>query len=535
MGFATPNLSVCLVSTLLVSFVVVLGLRLVRIGRRDPRLPPGPATIPVLGNAHLIPATGIALKFEEWAKKYGPIYSLRVFDSNIIVISDPRIVSQLLDKKGVIYSDRPDNVVAMHVTNGHHLSFEQQGPSWKLKRAVTVRQFSPQLLDSHHFRVQEAEAVIFMNNLLDDPDRVFEYARLYPVSVACSLVYGHRAKDLDSPWYKEFYHMMDMWGAVLEPGANPPIEELPLLWWLPGKWKSRMMETRSLRAKMWNGARQTVEQRRAKGDKRDCFIDEKLDEIDKNGWEAGWPLPEFAFNNLCGELIEAGADTTANQILTLIMALAKHPEVQRKARAEIDAICSPDKAPTFDDFDQLPYINCIVKEGLRWRPTARSALPHRVTKDDEYDGYLIPRGSTIFLAVWAMHQDEKLYPDHLKFRPERFANHPKLANEYAAASDYKNRDHYGYGAGRRICPGLHLAERNMWRIVAKLIWGFDILEPLDPVTGKLVPLDENAYSSSILVSPLPFKVRVVPRSERVLQSIKREKQSALDFLKQFDE
>jgi cytochrome P450 len=60
--------------------------------------------------------------------------------------------------------------------------------------------------------------------------------------------------------------------------------------------------------------------------------------------------------------------------------------------------------------------------------------------DDEYNGYLIPKGSTIFIAVWAMHQDEKLYKDHEKFNPDRFLNHPKLANEYASSPDYQNRD-----------------------------------------------------------------------------------------------
>lgn len=94
-------------------------------------------------------------------------------------------------------------------------------------------------------------------------------------------------------------------------------------------------------------------------------MDEKLDEMK----EKSWPFPDFAFDNLFGEMVEAGADTTANQVLTLIMALAKHPEVQRKAQAEIDRVCGPDSPPTFEDFDKLPYINCIVKEGLRWRPT----------------------------------------------------------------------------------------------------------------------------------------------------------------------
>jgi cytochrome P450 len=373
-------------------------------------------------------------------------------------------------------------------------------------------------------------SVILLNNLLDDPDNLYNYARLYPVSVACSLVYGHRAKDLNSFWFKDFYHMMENFGEVLEPGANPPSEELPLLWYAPGHWRKRMIETKRLRSNLWNKARSIVDARRAKGEKRDCLIDEKLDEKVKTD---NWPFPEFAFNNLMGELIEAGADTTANQVQTLVMAMAKYPWVQKKAQAEIDKFCGPNNPPTFNDFDKLPYINCIVKEGLRWRPTARSGLPHRVTKDDNYGGYRIPKGSTVFVAVWAMHQDERLYADHAAFNPDRFLNHPKLANEYASSPDYANRDHYGYGAGRRICPGLHLAERNMWRIVAKLLWAFDILEPLGS-DGKVEHLDENAYNSCILVSPLPFKVRLVPRSKAVLEQVRRDKAEAEAFLSQFD-
>jgi cytochrome P450 len=116
---------------------------------------------------------------------------------------------------------------------------------------------------------------------------------------------------------------------------------------------------------VWGTARQMVDERRSKGDKRECMIDLKLDEYNKNGW----PLSQHGFNNLFGELMEAGTDTTANQILTLILALAKNPEIQEKARKEIDAVCGDERAPLFSDFDKLPYVNCIIKEGLRWRPT----------------------------------------------------------------------------------------------------------------------------------------------------------------------
>jgi cytochrome P450 len=166
---------------------------------------------------------------------------------------------------------------------------------------------------------------------------------------------------------------------------------------------------------------------------------------------------------------------------------------------------------------------------------------------------LIPKGSTIFVGVWAMHHDEKYYQDHDTFNPDRFLNHPKLANDYAVGPDYENRDkycpftlihvfstnmhalhHYGYGGGRRICPGIHLAERSMWRITAKLLWAFEIEEPIDPATGKVKPLDTNAYTSANLVCPLPFDVRIKLRSPKHGEAIKRELASAEEFLSQYN-
>ncbi len=95
-------------------------------------------------------------------------------------------------------------------------------------------------------------------------------------------------------------------------------------------------------------------------------------------------MSQHSFNNLFGELLEAGADSewelfcltdsadleaTANMLLTMILAFAKFPEVQVKARKELDALCGVERLPVFTDFKDLPYINAIIKEALRWRPT----------------------------------------------------------------------------------------------------------------------------------------------------------------------
>jgi cytochrome P450 len=146
----------------------------------------------------------------------------------------------------------------------------------------------------------------------------------------------------------------------------------------------------------------------------------------------------------------------------------------------------------------------------------------------------IPKDTVIFMSIWAIHHDENMFPDPETFNPDRYLMFPKLANDYANSPDYDGRDHYGYGAGRRICPGIHLAERSMWRIAAKLLWAFEFAEPIDPTNGKIISLDTEAYSNGIIVVPHRFNIRIKPRGAAYVNKIRSELSSASDFLKQYD-
>jgi hypothetical protein len=73
--------------------------------------------------------------------------------------------------------------------------------------------------------------------------------------------------------------------------------------------------------------------------------------------------------------------------------------------------------------------------------SAPIGIPHRVAEDDWYEGMLIPKDSTIFIPSWALHHSERYgYDDPFAFKPERYANHPKLANDYAGVANYNDRD-----------------------------------------------------------------------------------------------
>lgn len=102
---------------------------------------------------------------------------------------------------------------------------------------------------------------------------------------------------------------------------------------------------------------------------------------------------------ISGVLLEGGTDTSVAQLLGFVLAMVLFPEVQKTAQGEVDRVCGS-RLPTLDDEDALPYTRGCVKETLRWFPTAVLGLPHATTREDEYEGYRIPKDATILTNVW---------------------------------------------------------------------------------------------------------------------------------------
>ena len=80
--------------------------------------------------------------------------------------------------------------------------------------------------------------------------------------------------------------------------------------------------------------------------------------------------------------------------------MALHPEIQKKAQAEIDTVVGNDRLPSLSDRGSLPYTEAIVCELLRWNPVTPLGVPHRVSDDNAYKGYLIPKHSVVIPNAW---------------------------------------------------------------------------------------------------------------------------------------
>jgi cytochrome P450 len=164
-----------------------------------------------------------------------------------------------------------------------------------------------------------------------------------------------------------------------------------------------------------------------------------------------------------------------------------HPDVQRRAQEQLDRVVGRFRPPTFADAPNLPYIQALIKETLRWRPVLPLSIPHSAIADDWYEGWFIPKGTICFPNVWLCNHDPAYYGDDAEsFNPERFLDeHGKLIQSPAEVGI---DGHSAFGFGRRICVGTHAANDTLFISIAMVLWAMRLECPCDE-NGKEVVLD----------------------------------------------
>jgi len=187
-----------------------------------------------------------------------------------------------------------------------------------------------------------------------------------------------------------------------------------------------------------------------------------------------------------------------------------YPEVARKVQAEIDAVIGCDRLPTFEDRANLPYVDSVVKEVLRWHSVAPTGLPHCSTQDDHHNGYFIPKGSLIIVNLWNLTHDPKVYHNPFVFNPDRY-----IDTDAGPAEPDPRSICFGYG--RRICPGMHLAEASIFITCVMTLAVFDITKVVENGT-VIIPVHENITGT--ISHPKPFKCSIIPRSEKAASLIR---------------
>jgi cytochrome P450 len=164
-----------------------------------------------------------------------------------------------------------------------------------------------------------------------------------------------------------------------------------------------------------------------------------------------------------------------------------YPEIQKRAQDQLDHVIGRSRPPTFADAPNLPYLQALVKEALRWRAALPLGIPHTTTEDDWYEGMFIPKGTLCLANLWQCNRDPAAYGDDaVSFKPERFLD--ERGKLIPGPAETRDEGHTTYGFGRRACVGKHAANDSLFVSIATVLWAVRLERPRDE-SGKEVPVD----------------------------------------------
>ncbi|KAI9486152.1 MAG: cytochrome P450 [Benjaminiella poitrasii] len=455
-----------------------------------------------------------AHKITEWHRQLGPILRIRMGVQNWVFISDPYIAHDVFVSQGTLTSGRPYLTFGNGISGvgGRGIVFADYGKKWKNARMAVMSILSPKSVDGFN-EVLATEAERAVQQLMEQTER---HGQVNPISfIRCSSVNvilqtGFGIAAVQSPedgLFKEIVHAIEMGlyftGVLGDISAYLPVLSfLDVLFRKERKMKSFYYnESLPLFQRLVSAARQS---------ERDNLV-KKLDRI-----KDGLDIDERNIHVIMSEVLVAGGDTVSVSTSLTFAILCHHPEVQKKLADEVDAFIGKyHRLPKFEDRLELPYYIAFQKECLRYRPAVYFGVPRKASKDVVYKNYVIPKGTIMVSNIHTLHNDNTIFPEPEKFIPERFLNDTRTM--YASGnSSIQNRDHYIFGWGRRICPGIYLAENELFNSVTRMMARCTI-EPAISSTGeKLYPdLDDFKDGGATLV-PAPFYLRFVEREDRLV-------------------
>ncbi|KAG8723938.1 hypothetical protein FRC09_001047 [Ceratobasidium sp. 395] len=320
-------------------------------------------------------------------------------------------------------------------------------------------------------------------------------------AILLSCLYGY---DASHPFDELVYLVETAVDKVCEAASTSNFYVNTIPWlkyvpsWLPGAgWKRQANAWRVEKDKLQNDPFEWTKLRMAAGTATPSVVKSLLTQVVNGQFtEQRAEEEEDMIKWAAGTLYAAGAETTIASLTTLVLAMVLYPEVQKKIQVELDSVLGEDRLPELSDRESLPYLNCTIKEALRWGSPLPLALPHVCTEEDIYKEYRIPKGAIVMGNIWAISHDASVYPEPQIFNPDRFLD-PSTPSPLT------------FGFGRRICPGSHFAESGMFIAIATLLAIFNITSS----PGKSAP-EAKTCMNRLVLHPAQFNCTVIPRSEK---------------------
>ncbi|XP_058039031.1 cytochrome P450 2K6-like isoform X1 [Ahaetulla prasina] len=465
-----------------------------------PNLPPGPRTIPILGNLHMMDLKRPHKTMIELSKEYGPIFRLKMGFQEMVVLTGYETVKEALVNQADAFAERASVPFFEDVAKGFGIIFSH-GENWKVMRRFALSTLRDYGMGKRTIEDKITEECNVLTKTIETyAGKPFDITTIMGAAVSniiVSILFGKRYDYEDAT----FLRLLKLFSENIQLSKTFDIlihNMFPRLGLLLGSHKIRLNNRKELHTFLQATFREHLNDL-DENDQR-SFIDSFL--VRQREEKKKTTTSYFHYENfrsVVSNLFAAGMETTSNTLRWAILLMMKFPGIQRKVQEEIAKEIGI-RQPRTEDRIKMPYTDAVIHEVQRFADIVPSNLPHATTVDVTFKGFFIPKGMQIVPLLSSVLHDESQWEKPYEFYPEHFLD---------AEGKFVKKDAFmPFSAGRRVCAGENLAKMELFLFFTSLLQTFTFQPPLGISKDDL----DLTPAIGVIVSPVPYKTCAIPRS-----------------------
>ncbi|KAG7496166.1 steroid 17-alpha-hydroxylase/17,20 lyase-like [Solea senegalensis] len=439
------------------------------------------------------------LLFSQLAHRYGSVFSLYLGPHFTVVINDHQHAKEVLLQRGRDFAGRPSMVTTDLLTRGgQDIAFSDYSPLWKLHRRLVHNSFT--LFGEGSGRLQDivlSSVDSLCAELLSGGGRGFDPSPAITraiTNVVCTLVFSATYRHGDAE-LQEVLRYND--GIVQTIARGGLVDIYPWMKVFPNKSLSKLKDCISVRDRLLTRKLDEHKATLSDGDPRDLLDALLKGQTSRSSGSEDEHITDDHVLMTAAEAFGAGVETTSTTLLWILAYLLHHPEVQRRVQKELDENVGAERAVNVTDRGRLPYLDCVINEGMRIRPVSPVLIPHTAMTHSSIGGHSVPCGTRVLVNMWSIHHDPQHWDKPDLFNPDRFLDDQGRRVTPTCFLPF--------GAGPRVCVGESLARLELFLFLASLLQRMSFSQP----DGVSPPNLQGRLG--VVLQPLPYQVAVAPR------------------------
>ncbi|KAJ4917674.1 hypothetical protein Rs2_03224 [Raphanus sativus] len=461
-------------------------------------LPPSPPSLPIIGHLHHLLSVPVHKSFQKVSSKYGPLLHLRAFTVPIVLVSSGSMAYEVLRTQGLNFATRDREVPTMEKSllfGSFGFLSAPYGDYWKfMKKILVTKLLGPHSLErTRLIRGEELKtfrAILFDKAAKNDAVDVGEEMMKLTNNSICRMIMGRKCSEEDGEaeqirslvtksvsLAKKFLIATTVGRLLKKVGIS--------------LFEKEIMEV----SERYDELLEKIikEHEKSPNQKEDRDMMDVLLEVcaDEN---AEFKISRNQIKALFVELFIGGTDTSAETTQWIMAELINHPEILKTLREEIESVVGKTRLIQETDLSGLPYLQAVVKEGLRLHPHG-PVLVRTATEGCKIGGFYIPQNTTILINAYAVMRDPDSWEEPEKFQPERFMVSPSKGEKEMREQLALN--YLPFGSGRRGCPGSNLAYIFIGVAIGTMVQCFDWI-----VNDNKVNMEEAGDMTLRMAHPL---------------------------------